>query len=126
MTNRVRNDAKVKREREKHVRTGFYPPVTYLLIDDLFVERMEGVRRVMCPAEKHPEPILKADKPWDGLYVLLHGSFLYDHDEKKFKLWYYRDDPDFARRYPELAWRESFAYAVSTDCLNWELSLIHI
>ena len=54
MTNRFRNDAKVKREREKHVRTGFYPPVTYLLIDDLFVERMEGVRRVICPAEKHP------------------------------------------------------------------------
>ena len=120
MTSNVPRNANVKNAPHKHLHTGLYPPVTYLLIDDLFVERMEGVHRVMCPAEKHPEPILKADKPWDGLYVLLHGSFLYDHDEKIFKLWYYRHDPDFAKRYPELGWTESYAYAVSTDCLNWE------
>jgi len=110
----------VKEWHEKHVTTGFYPPVTYLLIDDLFVEGMDRVRRVMCPAEKHPEPILKADKPWEGKYVWAHSAFLYDHEEKIFKLWYHCHNPDFAKRYPELRWQDPPAYAVSTDCVNWD------
>ena len=42
---------------ERHVETGFYSPVTYLLIDNLFVAQKEGVRRVLCKPQKHSEPV---------------------------------------------------------------------
>ena len=74
---------------QDHVETGLYPPVTYLLIDDLHIRRMEGVRRVACPPQKHPEPVVKPEKPWEGEGVWMHNGWLYDDEEQVFKLWYH-------------------------------------
>ena len=88
---------------ERHVETGFYPPVTYLLIDDLHIRRMEGVQRALCEPQKHPEPVVQARKPWEGEGVWMHNGWLYDRDEKVFKLWYHCHDPSFYDEYPALA-----------------------
>ena len=105
---------------ELHVETGFYPPVTYLLIDDLHIRRMEGVQRALCEPQKHPEPVVQAQKPWEGEGVWMHNGWLYDRDEKVFKLWYHCHDPSFYDEYPDLAWNYRRAYAVSADALTWE------
>src|SRR5207244_11714543 len=41
----------------KYVQTGFYPPVTYLLLDDLFIARKEGVHRVLSEPQRLAEPL---------------------------------------------------------------------
>ena len=104
----------------KHAHTGFYPPVTYLLIDDLFIARKQHVQRVVIQAEKVAQPVIRADQPCEGRYIWMHNGFLYDPDEKVFKLWYHTDDPSFREDYPDLTWEYRRAYAVSKDCLTWE------
>ena len=106
--------------RELHTETGSYPSVTYLLIDDLYVGQMEGVQRTLCPPEKHPEPVVRTEKPWEGDGVWMHNGWLYDHDEQVFKLWYHCHEPSFREEYPDLGWPYRRAYAVSADARTWE------
>ncbi|MBH05118.1 MAG: hypothetical protein CMJ20_02230, partial [Phycisphaeraceae bacterium] len=106
--------------RELHTETGSYPSVTYLLIDDLHVGQMEGVQRTLCPPEKHPEPVVRTEKPWEGDGVWMHNGWLYDHDEQVFKLWYHCHEPSFREEYPDLGWPYRRAYAVSADARTWE------
>lgn len=105
---------------QRHVATGFFPPATYLLIDDLHIERMERVRRVPGPVRKLPQPIIHADRPWEGAYVWAHNGMIHDADEGVFKLWYHANDPGLATEHPELAWKDRPAYAVSADGAHWE------
>ena len=105
---------------QDHAETGFYPSVTYLLIDDEHIRRMEGVRRVACQIQKHPEPVVKAEKPWEGEGVWMHNGWLYDDQEQVFKLWYHCHDPSFREEYPHLRWNYRRAYAVSADGRTWE------
>ena len=87
----------------KYVQTGFYPPVTYLLMDDLFIARKEGVHRVLCKPQKFPEPVVKQDKPWEGgTHIWFQNGVLYDSEEKVFKLWYYCPDPTRFERHTRL------------------------
>ena len=110
----------IQQWRDRHVETGFYPPVTYLLVDDCYVETMDRVRRVPGSPEKLPGPILGPDRPWEGQYVWCHSGMLYDRDDQLFKLWYHGNDPHFAPRHPELRWHDRPAYAVSKDGRHWE------
>lgn len=107
-------------DRERHTRTGLYPPVTYLLCDDLFIERCDNAHRVICPPEKLPNPVLVPQHPWEGAYVWMHNGLLYDPEERLFKLWYHCQDERFAARHPELRWQDRPAYAVSRDCIHWQ------
>jgi hypothetical protein len=94
-----------------------YQARTYLLIDDLHIERQEGVEPVLCDPVKAPDPVLKPEKPWEGSSVNLNSGFLYDEEEEAFKLWYSAHDPD---AYPELRSPHRAAYAVSADCRDWK------
>ena len=94
-----------------------YPGRTYLLIDDLHIERQEGVEPVLCNPVKEPQPVLKPEKPWEGSSVHLNSAFLYDQEEKLFKLWYAAHDP---QAHPELGYPCRPAYAVSADCRDWQ------
>ena len=107
---------------EQHAETGFYPPVTYLLIDDLYVDRMQGVHRVLNRPQRLDEPVLQRDRPWEvGTHMwFLPGSSFYDPDEKVFKLYYLAHDPGFRQAHPELRWEHRVAYAVSSDCRHWQ------
>ena len=102
-----------------HVETGFYPPVTYLMIDDQHVEKLDRVQRIPGVPEKLPGQIITPKHPWEGQYVWAHNGLLYDEDEKLFKFWYHCNDPHFAARYPELRWGDRPAYAISKDGQHW-------
>ena len=83
-----------------------------LFVDDHLVAHMRGVKRVLNQAKRHPHnPLMVADRPWEGTYVFLFGTVLYDEAEKMFKMWY-------------KSWRlmstELVNYAVSKDGIRWE------
>ncbi len=104
---------------DQYVKTGFYPPTTYLLIDDLYVDKMDGLKRTVTKAQKSEEPILKPDKPWEDDYVWCHGGLLYDESKKLFRLYYHYHSKEFAKSHPEVAWASRVGCAESEDCVNW-------
>ncbi len=105
----------------QHVETGFYPPVTYLLIDDLYIAHMQGLRRVLNRPQRADQPVLQCDQPWEvGTHMWFINGVLYDPDEKLFKLYYLAHDPGFCKTHPELKWEHRYAYAISADCRNWQ------
>jgi hypothetical protein len=89
-----------------------------LFVDQTLVRSAERVSFTLHPAVKEPtNPIIKADRPWEGWRISLYGNVLYDEEEKLFKMWYTSDDtPDF----PAFA----TLYATSSDGLRWTKPLI--
>jgi len=98
-----------------------------LLFDDEWVDRRAGVRRVVGPAEKAPEPVLEPARPWEQR-VQGHSAVLYDEDEGKFKLWYRAEvaapeapgaDDAVSSERAEGGRRTFLCYAESADGLAW-------
>ena len=59
-----------------------------LFIDDYIIQSLSHAKQVLNPAVKHPgNPLLKADRPWDGSYVGLN-KIIYEEDTGLFRLWY--------------------------------------
>lgn len=85
-----------------------------LVADKTWIADSHAVSFALQPAEKHPaNPLVKADRPWEGWRLEIYGSVLYDEEEKLFKMWYAGiDTPDF----------DQFAtfYATSKDGLVWD------
>ena len=93
-----------------------------LVVDDLLIESMEGVRRLLHPARKLPDPVLEADQPWEGVRVYVYGTISYDADEGLFKMWYLaRMGPGFEERCPGLLRQgDVILYATSPDGIQWD------
>ena len=88
-------------------------PEKQLFVDDAVIESATGVTRTLHQVTKHPDnPLVVADKPWEGLSVLLYGAVIRDPESGEFRMWY-------------LAWgkhvgQPSFiCYAESEDGLHW-------
>ncbi len=84
-----------------------------LLVDDLLVDEIVGLRLNVHRWEKHPaNPVLRADKPWEGegRCVLTYGGAIYDQDDGIFKIWYWTANDRY----------EAMCYAVSEDGIEWE------
>ena len=77
----------------------------HLFIDNWHIRRMDGLARTLHPVKKQGA-VLDPDMPWEYPRVLLHGSVIYDEDEKLFKMWYLG--------------MYNILYAVSRDGLHWE------
>jgi hypothetical protein len=84
-----------------------------LFIDDVIIESSVNLTRRLHPVNKHPDnPLIVADKPWEGVCVLINGSIMFDPDYGKYRAWY-------------LAWGKHVgkpnhvAYAESEDGLRW-------
>ena len=84
-----------------------------LFVDDVLIESATGLERTLHQVEKHPDnPLLVADRPWEGLSVLLYGAVIRDPDSGRFRMWY-------------LAWGKHvgqssyICYAESEDGLHW-------
>ena len=92
----------------------------------LFVERsivrdMERVWFTLHPGSKHPRnPLIRADRDWEGWRVRNKGNAIFDEDEKVFKMWYGADVP---RSYFDPAHGYSL-YARSSDGIEWEKPLV--
>lgn len=86
-----------------------------LFVDRVLVGQTRDVGFTLHPAEKHPSnPIVRADRPWEGWRLEIYGNVVYDPDKKVFKMWYLGECRDhFALEYPS-------PYAVSADGVQWE------
>ena len=86
-----------------------------LFVDRVLVRQTRGVAFTLHPGEKHPaNPLVRADRPWEGWRLEIYGNALYDPDEKLFKMWYLAEGGGHFRfEYPSL-------YAVSSDGIAWE------
>ena len=93
-----------------------------LVVDDLLIQSMEGVRRRLHPGRKLPDPVLEADQPWEGVRVYVYGTITYDADEGLFKMWYLaRMGPGFEERCPGLLRQgDVILYATSPDGIQWD------
>ena len=59
-----------------------------LFLDDVGIERMDNITRVVHSPERHADnPLLSPDTPWErGCQV--YGTAYYDETARRFKLWY--------------------------------------
>ena len=93
-----------------------------IFVDDLLIEHLERVwRSVSHPDKFTGNPIMKADRPWEGYLILQPGTVLYDKREGKFKMWYLAAPSQ--DRVPPIDgdWSSSFlCYATSQDGVTWE------
>jgi hypothetical protein len=84
-----------------------------LFIDQILIRYMKNVFFTLHPAEKHPmNPLLKADKPWEGWRLEIYGTVLYDEDAGIFKMWYIGEVSEYFQNYTTL-------YATSKDGIIW-------
>ncbi|MCA9450351.1 MAG: hypothetical protein KC931_24725, partial [Candidatus Omnitrophica bacterium] len=89
-----------------------------LFVDQFLVLDSENVAHTLHPARKHPNnPLVKADKPWEGWRLEIYGNVIYDEEEQLFKMWYLGEERD---AFPDYA----LYYATSRDGVNWEKPLV--
>jgi hypothetical protein len=82
-----------------------------LFIDDRFIARSEGITLTMNPPYQDHEPLLVADRPWEGR-IGAYNAVLKEGD--RFRMWYDVSPPDRAFRIIRGA-----AYAESDDGIHW-------
>jgi len=89
-----------------------------LFVDRVMVRKAQNVAFSLVPARKHAaNPLVKADRPWEGWRLEIYGNVLYDAQEKIFKMWYLGEDP---KRFPHYA----AYYATSKDGVRWDKPLV--
>ena len=92
----------------------------FLVIDNQDLLEINNLKRRVNQAEKHPEPVLKLDAPWNGPNEILHYiNVLYDEQEKLFKMWYLV----IQGQVDDYEWNQTlfkWAYATSLDGIHWE------
>lgn len=81
-----------------------------LLVDDYMVDKKENIKRTYHPFIKYPgNPVLVADKPWEGRISYVYGTVLPNENGKGYRLWY----QSWLGEYTNM-------YATSRDGLTWE------
>jgi hypothetical protein len=89
-----------------------------LFVDQVLVREAENVSFDLVPARKHPaNPIVRADKPWEGWRLEIYGNVIYDEEEQFFKMWYLGEETETFPNY-------ALHYAMSKDGVHWEKPLI--
>lgn len=108
-----------QRQWQRHVDTGIYPPQPHLLLDDLYVQQIKGLKRVVQrPQRISDQPLLRAQRPWEGISIICRcHPIIYDHSDRKFKFWYQCPDPNMPPTAAQVPRR--YAYATSRDGLRW-------
>jgi len=90
-------------------------PALFLFVDDSETEQVTGLQRVVGRSRKLAEPVIIADKPWEGERVQAWGSVVVEPDGL-FRIWYFAMNTE--RRADELE-RGGYAYAESRDGVRW-------
>ena len=87
-----------------------------LFVDNFLIESSDGVVKTLNRPGKHPaNPLIRADRPWEGYLVLQPGSVIFDEEEGLFKMWY-NSLPSTKR--PDV--EDFLCYATSKDGVHWE------
>ncbi|WP_145247650.1 glycoside hydrolase family protein [Aeoliella mucimassa] len=82
-----------------------------LFADDAQVSERNSLKRVVEPAEKLPEPVIRGDQRWEQ-NPYAYGSFAYDEAEQTYKGWYQSLNGGVSIRTPVL-------YNLSKDGREW-------
>lgn len=86
-----------------------------LFVDDYLVSAKDKVVRTYHAFEKHlSNPLIKADKPWEGNNVYVYGTVLPNESEPGYRMWYHA----LPEREGDDAYR--LLYATSRDGLAWD------
>ncbi|MFV2068970.1 MAG: hypothetical protein ACC645_18545 [Pirellulales bacterium] len=96
-----------------------------LFLDDVGIERLDGLRRVVNPPQRHAEnPLITPDTAWErGCQV--YGTAYYDEAAGLFKMWYLTGPKNRGLKPLKLADHERAphttlaAYAESADGVHW-------
>jgi len=92
-----------------------------LFIDKVLVEKADNVKFTLHQGTKHPEnPLVVADKPWEGYITNIYGQVLYDEQDKIFKMWYLAGGDKFS----EYGFGNVTCYATSKDGIHWQKPLV--
>lgn len=86
-----------------------------LFVDDYLVASKDKVVRTYHPFEKDPRnPLIKADRPWEGNNVYLYGTVLPNESGPGYRMWYHA--------LPETKGDDAYRllYATSRDGITWE------
>ena len=76
-----------------------------LFVDNYVVEHMDNLTKTLHqPAKHEANPVLKADRPWEG--NVDWASVIHDEEERLFKTWYLTAN--------------GLAYATSKDGIHWD------
>jgi hypothetical protein len=98
--------------------------VPLLFVDDAPIASQSGLVRTFHPARTRAEPVIQADRPWEGDRVYTYGSVFYDAESRLFRLWYMSRSqrPDGTKPAPQLraGGQDVVVYATSTDGVRWE------
>ena len=87
-----------------------------LFVDEQLIAEQQDVELVLNPGEKHPaNPLLRAEKPWEGWRIYLYGSVMFDGDAGLFKMWYIAVGSGAVT-----------CYATSTDGVHWERPALNL
>lgn len=97
-----------------------------LFLDDLGIEKTQGILRNLHPALRYPNnPVLTADQPWEH-YCSQYGTVLFDEKAKLFRMWYLTIPRDRGLRTLDIGHGRIRAphatlvgYAESRDGLRW-------
>jgi hypothetical protein len=85
-----------------------------LFVDQILVRETRTVSFTLHPARKHPaNPVIKADRPWEGWRLEIYGNVIHDDEENRFKMWYLGEEN---QSFPNYA----VYYAVSADGVHWD------
>ena len=87
-----------------------------LLVDDVLIESTEQLERNFHPARKRPEPVIKAEAPWEifplgEMGIFGAGGVIYDETDKLWKAWL---------QVGEHATKPGCGYYTSEDSIQWE------
>lgn len=86
-----------------------------LLVDDYLVADTQKVTRTYHPFVKHADnPLVKADKPWEGNNVYVYGTVLPNESGPGYRMWYHALPEKKGEDYYRLL------YATSRDGLRWD------
>jgi hypothetical protein len=89
----------------------------YLFLDDEFIAQQSGVVRRLGKVIKHgSNPILKPDRPWEGICTIIWGSVLWDPCDNRFRMWYQTYNPHTEAH----ADQTLLCYAESQDGIEWD------
>jgi len=90
-----------------------------LFVDDWLIEDLDGVTRTLHPVRKHPKnPLLVADRPWEGPAALLYGG-VHREPGGLFRMWYLAWNSAYAREHDRPEEKSFICYAESEDGLTW-------
>lgn len=103
--------------------------VPLLFVDDTAIATSRGLSRTVHPARTRSEPVLVADRSWEGARVYTYGSVLRDRVTGQYRLWYMsRSQEPGPAPAPQLraGGQDLVLYATSVDGVTWEKPVLNL